>query len=171
MSRTLIALMVTAALTACASGAPAPVPAPVVPEPCSASDWLALQDSVLLLDEQATVDALVAIGRPADADSLYHYGLLNQQLESYGAWVQARDSFKALAADPALCAEQRTLATVLLQFNQRRINWSARTNQLLQDNEALRTSLEESQAERQLLEQKIDALTDIEAAISTRKAE
>jgi hypothetical protein len=159
-----------AALVACAAPAPAPTPAPVEP-PCPEKAWLQLQDELTELDQQAAVEALVAIGRPADAEGLYRYGLLNQQLESYGAWVQARDSFKTLLEEPGLSKEQRTLVRQLLQYNQRRINWSTRIGELQQEEEALRSSLAESEAERALLEQKIEALTDIETAISTRKAE
>lgn len=92
-------------------------------------------------------------------------------MRSLGAWVQARDSFKTLADNPALSRQQQQLLQIQLHFNQERINWYMRNQELAGEHSALQTRLQDAEAERQQLEQKIQALTDLETVISTRKEE
>tara|TARA_B100001540_G_scaffold273229_1_gene257983 strand:- start:1740 stop:2255 length:516 start_codon:yes stop_codon:yes gene_type:complete len=171
MSRALGTLILAALLAACQiapSRAPQPPPAP---RSDPVEQWLQLQAQVRELDEEQLVAALVDIDRPQDSDQLYYYGLLNQQLRSLGAWVQARDSFKTLADTAVLSRQQQQLLQMQLEFNQARINWYMRNQELAGEHDALQGRLEETEAERQLLEEKIQALTDLEAVISTRKEE
>ena len=121
------------------------------------------------MDTDEVVDQLVRLNKPEGIDQLYYYGLLNQQLQTHGAWAQARDSFRELQQQEGLTTEQRQLAGILLVYNQNRINWYQRQSELLVQNADLKKQLHEAEDEKILLEQKIQALTDLEADISTRK--
>ena len=94
---------------------------------------------------------------------------VNQQLVTYGAWVQARDAFRLLREDEELSEEQRQLVAILQAYNQTRINWYQRQSELLNRHAELQQQLDEAEQDKLVLEQKIQALTDLEAAISTRK--
>jgi hypothetical protein len=74
-----------------------------------------------------------------------------------------------LAADSRLVKEQRDLVTILQRYNQTRINWYQQHRELLADHETTAAKLEASLEENRLLQQKIQALTDVETSISTRK--
>ena len=95
--------------------------------------------------------------------------MLNQQLQTNGAWAQARDSFRELQQSDGLTTEQRQLTGILLAYNQNRINWYQRQSELLVENAGLEKQLQQAEEDKVLLEQKIQALTDLEADISTRK--
>ena len=58
---------------------------------------------------------------------------------------------------------------VLEAYNQSRINWYQRQSETVKQNIKLEQQLSEAEQEKQLLEHKIQALTDLEAVISTRK--
>ena len=61
------------------------------------------------------------------------------------------------------------MAAILEEYNQSRINWHQRYIELQQENKLLLQQLDDTQQEKLLLEQKIQAVTDLEAEISTRK--
>lgn len=133
--------------------------------------WLALHTEVQNLSSEQAVEKLITVGLPQGEEPLYYYGLLNQQLDSYGGWIQARDAFIELEDTDSLSAGQRQLAGVLRVFNQNRINAQLEINELLEQNTSLTQQLANTEEEKQLLEQKIQALTDLESVISTRKEE
>ena len=58
---------------------------------------------------------------------------------------------------------------MLESYNQNRINWYQRQGELVKQRSQLEEQLDEAEQEKALLEQKIQALTDLEAVISTRK--
>ena len=68
-----------------------------------------------------------------------------------------------------MTTEQRQLTGILLAYNQNRINWYQRQSELLVENAELEKQLQQAEEDKVLLEQKIQALTDLEADISTRK--
>ena len=121
------------------------------------------------MDTDEVVEQLVRLNKPEGIDQLYYYGLLNQQLQTQGAWVQARDSFRELQQKEGLTSEQRQLAGILLVYNQNRINWYQRQSELLKRHAEMQEQLQQAEQDKLLLEQKIQALTDLEAVISTRK--
>ena len=173
MSRALTALVLATLLAGCAT---APPPVVVVAEPpaeaiscTSMQRWLHQQQEVSGLDKDEVVEQLVRLNKPEGIDQLYYYGLLNQQLQTQGAWAQARDSFRELQQKEGLTTEQRQLAGILLVYNQNRINWYQRQSELLVENAGLEKQLQQAEEEKVLLEQKIQALTDLEADISTRR--
>jgi hypothetical protein len=176
MSRSLaLVALVLAILAGCAASPPTP-PTPVVaatPPEITAylalHQWLNLQQQVAALGTEEAVAELVSLGKPEDIAQLYYYGLLNQQLQTYGGWTQARDTFRELHLDEELLLEQRQLAGILQQYNQNRINWYQRQSELLKQHSELQQQLDQAEQDKLLLEQKIQALTDLEAVISTRK--
>ena len=121
------------------------------------------------MDTDEVVEQLVRLNKPEGIDQLYYYGLLNQQLQTHGAWIQARDSFRELQQQEGLTTEQRQLAGILLVYNQNRINWYQRQSELLVENAGLEKQLQQAEEDKVLLEQKIQALTDLESDISTRR--
>ena len=172
MSRALTAVVLATLLAGCAT-APPPVivEVPATPDVSCASmqQWLNQQQEVSGLDKDEVVEQLVRLNKPEGIDQLYYYGLLNQQLQTQGAWVQARDSFRELQQKEGLTTEQRQLAGILLVYNQNRINWYQRQSELLVENAGLEKQLQQAEEDKVLLEQKIQALTDLEADISTRR--
>lgn len=135
----------------------------------SVEQWLQLQQDVTTLSTDEIVAKLVRVNKPEGLGQLYYYGLLNQQLKTYGAWVQARDTFRDLQLEDALTEAQLQLVTLLEAYNQSRINWYQRQSELVKQNTVLEQQLGEAEQEKLQLEQKIQALTDLEAVISTRK--
>jgi len=173
MPRAVLITAVLAVLAACSSQPQAPEPVPVnapPPEP-SIQQWLALQREVGDMTAETAVQRLVEVDRPRDVGQIYYYGLLNQQLETYGAWTQARDTFQKLESHPELEPAKRHLLNLLRQYNQNRINWYLKNRDLQSENAQLRSQLVEIGDEKAQLEQKIQALTELEAVISTRKEE
>lgn len=135
----------------------------------SVEQWLQLQQDVTTLSTDEIVAKLVRVNKPEGLGQLYYYGLLNQQLKTYGAWVQARDTFRDLQLEDTLTEAQLQLVTLLEAYNQSRINWYQRQSELVKQNTVLEQQLGEAEQEKLQLEQKIQALTDLEAVISTRK--
>ena len=115
------------------------------------------------------VAKLVRANKPEGVGQLFYYGLLNQQLNSRGAWAQARDTFRQLQENESLTPGQRQLVALLEEYNQGRINWTQKQRNLLQEKDELEQALEQAEQKNILLEQKIQALTDLEAVISDRK--
>ena len=131
--------------------------------------WLNQQQAVKLMSTEQIVAELVRLHKPEGADQLFYFGLLNQQLQTYASWAQARDSFRQLHLDEDLTVEQRQLAAILQEYNQNRINWYQRQSELLKRHAEMQEQLQQAEQDKLLLEQKIQALTDLEAVISTRK--
>ena len=121
------------------------------------------------MSTEEVVAKLIRVNEPEGAGQLFYYGLLNQQLQTFDAWAQARDTFRQLHENEELTAEQRQLAGILQSYNQNRINWYQRQGELLKQNAELKQQLSDAEQDKLLLEQKIQALTDLEAVISTRK--
>jgi hypothetical protein len=147
----------------------APPAKPALPPPVL--KWLRWQDSVSTMTLPQLNTALEGMATPGNANQLFYYGLLNQQSDVYTKWVAARDVFRDLQQNEKLTAPQRQLAGVLERFNQSRINWFHRRDELRVENEKLQQQVADQQAQNLLLEQKIQAITDLEATISTRKEE
>ena len=120
---------------------------------------------------EETTEALATMDKPENAGDLFYHGLLNQQLQTNDAWVQARDAFRVLSEDDELTVEQQQLAGIFEVYNQNRINWYQRQSELLIENASLLQQLREAGQDKLLLEQKVQALTELETDISTRKEE
>jgi hypothetical protein len=140
-----------------------------VVETCSLQHWLAMQEEVAAMSSEQANAALAEVNPMASAADLFYFGLLNQQLQRYAAWTQARDAFRTLRDEDGLTREQRQLAGLLEAYNQRRINWYQRYSELQQQYDSLEQTLAEAEQERALLQEKIQALTDLETVISDRK--
>ncbi|MDO8863745.1 hypothetical protein Q6D67_18795 [Haliea sp. E1-2-M8] len=124
--------------------------------------WLGLQAAVVTMSVGQVEAVLESMPRPEGADQLFCFGLLHHQSQTYNGWMQARDVFRLLSQDEALPDELRQVAGILEAFNQSRINAHQRYAQLQQQ-------IDELEQQKQLLDEKIQAITDLEAAISTRK--
>jgi hypothetical protein len=173
MSRSLatVALALTI-LAGCATSPPTQVaakPSPEIVTYSSVQQWLSLQQEVADMSTEEVVAKLIRVNKPEGAGQLFYYALLNQQLQTFGAWSQARDTFRQLHQDEELTIEQRQLVGILQEYNQNRINWYQRQRELLIRHAELKQQLSEAEQDKLLLEQKIQALTDLEAVISTRK--
>ena len=132
-------------------------------------NWLELQRKVSAMSIEKVEQKLTRLAEPKGSRQLFYIGLLNQQLDVFENWAQARDIFRQLAANSGLTKEQRNLAAILERYNQSRINWYLQYRQALEDNQGLKAKLLVSQEEIELLEAKIQAVTDLETSISTRK--
>lgn len=132
-------------------------------------DWLDQLEAVEEMDPPEVVRQLEIVDKSASVDQLFYFGALNQRLQDYGAWTVARDTFQMIQKNQSLHTQQRQLAGILRLYNQSRINGYSRYNTLLNEQTALRESLTRSEREKQQLEQKIRALTELETAISTRQ--
>ncbi len=179
MSRSLIRLLAVSALlgvflAACVTPPPVEivreVPAAKTPTP-PVHRWLRWQESVSTMSPEQLSTALEAAADPGNANQLFYYGLLNQQSAAYDGWVAARDIFRQLNQNEALSTPQRQLAGLLERFNQSRINWFHSRDELRLQYETLQTQVTALQDRNTLLEHKIQAITDLEATISTRKEE
>ena len=115
------------------------------------------------------VQELVKIGKPDSNDELVYYALLNQDLKANGGWIQARDAFRKLSDEPSLTSEQRQWALTLEKYNQNRINWYKQYQDLLADYDKLLERLGTEEEKSRLLKKRIQAITELEATISTRK--
>jgi hypothetical protein len=160
-----------ALLVGCASPPPPVVeqPTPEIINYSSVQEWLSLQQKVTAMAGDEIVTRLAAMEETHEAYGRFYQGLLHQQLQTNDAWSQARDIFRALHQDETLTEEQRQLTRILQEYNQNRINWYQRQSELLVENARLQQQLGTAEKERNLLEQKIQALADLEAVISTRK--
>jgi hypothetical protein len=175
MPRPLVALLLSLSLLA---GCAAPQSQPpagdhhaAVDRHAGLSKWLDLQQDVAEMDAAEIKTRLTRVDKSTDLDQLYYYGVLNQQLKDYGAWTVARDAFQKLQENRALPKEQRQLAGILRQYNQNRINSYTRQRALLDERAQLQLDLDRAEDEKRQLAQKIQALTELEAAISTRREE
>jgi hypothetical protein len=175
MPRPLVAIVFALAIV---SGCVTPPPEPVakdhvieVSEYPIILQWLNLQQEVEKMGPELVQERLAVVETPEGAGQTFYSGLLNQKLQTYEAWAEARDTFQELEDDEALAIEQRQLAGIFRKYNQNRINWYQRQKDLLVQNNELQQKLDNAEQEKALLEQKIQALTDLEAVISTRKEE
>lgn len=140
--------------------------------------WIALIDVVNAYDQEQAEAAFKSFKKPFnEALELYRYALVNQQLADRMGWIRARDSFRALA-DMKLSPELLTLVSLLQQHNQKMINADARNTRLIQavsqsdeQQKILAQELEESQHALGKLQQQLEALKAVEAAISNKRAE
>lgn len=135
----------------------------------SVQDWLDLQQQVSQMNAEEVRLALEGRTPPQAGRQLFYYGLLRQHSQSYEGWMEARDTFRILHNDEAVTARQRQMAGLLEIYNQQRINWYQQYLQLQAGNEQLQRQLQEAEQEKTQLQQKIEALTELEAQISTRK--
>jgi hypothetical protein len=133
--------------------------------------WLRWQDAVSTMSDEQLSTALEGSAEPGNANQSFYYSLLRQQADAYEGWVKARDIFRQLAVNEKLSGGQRQLAALLERYNQSRINWYQSRDELRIQYEELEAQTTEIQEQNQLLEQKIKAITDLEATISTRKEE
>lgn len=131
--------------------------------------WLDRVQSVEAMSRKRVTARLSDMGKPKDHDELFYFGLLSQRSNAYDSWTQARDAFRELSEAPAITREQRQLASILLLYNQSRINAHLRSRKVKADCSATETDLEQVRSENDLLERKIQAITDLETSISTRK--
>jgi hypothetical protein len=175
MSRPLIiASILLVTLAGCAAQPNIIVEVPPAPDPqtCTCEQlqkWLELEDHVSNMSAEQVRQQLASLDDPKGSWQQFYFGLLKQQLDEFVSWTQARDTFRELAADNGLVKEQRDLVTILQRYNQTRINWYQQHRELLADHETTAAKLDASLEENRLLQQKIQALTDVETSISTRK--
>lgn len=175
MPRALILLLVgLGTLLGCAAQTPAPLAGsmPTVVRPSPALErWVNLYSDVDKMESAQVVERLVEIDRPEGIGQLFYFGLLNQQLSNYTSWITARDTFNELESDETLGLPQRQLAGVMRQLNQDKINSYTKQSELAQQLTELQQRLQISDEEKVLLQHKIQALTELEADMSTRKEE
>ena len=176
LSRTAVLIFTGVLLAGCAlvpttpsQTTPHPATSSPVPTPAVVA-WLDLQQDVLTMQAEEVLSELEQLGGvPDEGEALYYYGLLHQQLKEYNHWITARDAFRQVRQDPELDLDQRQVAGILERYNQSRINWYSRQTELLQRYQNLQRELDALDDEKDLLEQKIQALTDLEAVMSNRK--
>lgn len=168
-----IALLALAVLVACTMPPSAVVqqPNPGVVIVTGVQQWLKLQQDIAGMDTEKLNTALAHKVTPESTDELYHYALLLQHSQNYAAWVKARDAFRQLYADEGLTESQRQLVDIFQAYNQLRINGYQRQSELLDEQAKLQQQLHKAAQDKFLLEQKIQALTELEADISTRREE
>lgn len=172
MPRTLIIALLLALVVGCAAPRPEPVVAQAAASPPVLKSWLDLQASVAARSTEEVAAELTTMAEPpVGVDGLYYWGLLNQQLPTFNGWVRARDTFRQLHNDKTLPVQKRQLAGILEQYNQERINWYQRYSDLYRKYGLAQEQLRNTEQENQLLQRKIQAITDLEATISTRKEE
>lgn len=175
MSRSLtVIVLLLATLAGCTVLPEQEQPAATPPDPDALAyralrDWLDREQTVAAMEPNEVVTELVKIGKPGGPDELFYFGLLNQKLKTYASWIQARDAFREVSKATGVTAEQRQLATLLELYNQSRINWYLEYREVQADFAALQGELDAAQQENGLLQQKIQAITDLETSISTRK--
>lgn len=171
MSRLLIPVLLCFVAGCALTSSPADIDAGTADrqESPNADEWLLLLHQVQSMPEQKALKRLVREERPTGAEQRYYHALLNQRLETFGAWTQARDTLKDLQQNDSLTAAQHQLVNLLLAYNQSRINWYLSYQELQAQNVELQQQLQNARQETKALQEKIQALTDLEAVISTRK--
>lgn len=173
MSRSIvIAAVALLALGGCTLQPEVPLEAPVDELTCECTRlqaWLDLQRKVSAMSVEKVNNRLTRLGEPETPRQLFYFGLLQQQLDSFNAWTEARDTFSQLVQDESLPRQNRDLVAILQRYNQTRINWYLQHRQLLEEQETLKAQMRVSREENELLEQRIQALTEVETSISTRK--
>jgi hypothetical protein len=175
MSRTLIiAGILLVILSGCVTQPEIVVQVPPAPDPqtCTCEQlqkWLGLQDQVSNMSDEQVKERLARLDEPKGSWQQFYFGLLKQQLDEFVSWTQARDIFRELAEDGDLFKEQRDLVNILQRYNQTRINWYMQHRKLLADYETTAAKLDAALEENSLLQQKVQAITDVETSISTLK--
>jgi hypothetical protein len=175
--RTLAVAMISLLVSACTTPAPVEIVEVHTQVPAKAAKpppvlkWLRWQETVSTMNASQLVTVLEGMAQPGNANQWFYYGLLNQQSDTYDSWVIARDIFRKLHLDEALTDRQRQLAGLLEMYNQSRINSIHGQEELKKRNEELQQQLNQLQEQNLLLEQKIQAITDLESTISTRSEE
>ena len=174
MSRSLVrsALLLCLATVAGCASAPAPAPQTPVIEVSTTTtirQWLNRQEQVAGLSAGQIEQELHNRPRPEDGPELFEFGLLNHYSQHYQSWIQARDAFRKLSADASLSRGQRQMAALLETYNQQRINAYLSYQQLQQENVELQRQIAVAALKKAQLQQQIQALTELEANISTRK--
>lgn len=163
-----------ASLSACTTPIQIGIPAPqqTASETTIAFErWVNLHTQVRAMTSEQAAARIAELGDYEGTGQRYYYGLLHSQLENYPDWIRARDAFANLVSDTGLTPEQRGLADVLRSQNQTRINAFVKQIDLQQRSVELQKQLVTAEAEKTALQQKIQALTDLETSISTRKEE
>lgn len=140
----------------------------------SLNHWLVISEKVDSMSIEQVEDALKGRETPVSPSALFYYGALNQKLGRIDGWIRARDAYRKLGSDEALGSGANTsgireLARILEAHNQALINWHERHRHLQKELAESVLDREALEKKHQLLEQKIDALTDLEAVISHRK--
>lgn len=125
--------------------------------------WLRIADLYMELTPSQAQQRLDKIdGEEKTSLQWFRYALLNQQLNERAGWIRSRDAFRQLLVTENFGDELRGLTKLLLKYNQNMINWDARYNKV-------QIQLKESEALQQVLEEKIQAITNLEQNISSRK--
>ncbi len=170
------AVCVLMALLLCGCALPQPLrPAPVsvaqYPAYPTVKQWLDLYSQVDAMTPERALERLGEMDPPESAGQRFYSALLHQRVGAYSNWIAARDRFEQLNSNTNLGEQQRHLAGLMRDINQLKINAATRETQLLETNTQLQLSLDTANKQKAELEQKIQILTDIESAISTRKEE
>jgi len=125
--------------------------------------WLRIADLYMELTPTQAQQRLDELGDEEKTTlQWYRYALLNQQLNDRAGWIRARDAFRYVLATESLSQELYGLTKLLLKYNQNMINWDARYSKV-------KIELKESEAMQQVLEEKIQAITNLEQSMSSRK--
>lgn len=125
--------------------------------------WLRIADLYMELTPTQAQQRLDELGDEEKTTlQWYRYALLNQQLNERAGWVRARDAFRYVLATESLSKDLYGLTKLLLKYNQNMINWDARYSKVT-------IELKESEAMQQVLEEKIQAITNLEQSMSSRK--
>lgn len=165
----LLACLTLAACTATAPAVTAPVePVAKAPPILPVQRWLRWQDTVSTMSAEQLSTAVEGTAEPSTPNQSFYYGLLRQQSDAYDGWVRARDIFRQLTENEELTRGERRLAALLERYNQSRINWYQSREVLRAQHVELEAKVAVLQQQNRLLEQKIKAITELEATISTR---
>lgn len=121
------------------------------------------------MSPEAVNAELERIDEPRAPSEVYYFGLLNQQLGTTEGTAQARDAFLSLSEHEELDQKQRQLIRVLERYNAERLAWREAQQELERERDNAAARLNEANEQKALLEQKIEALTEVETSISTRK--
>lgn len=138
---------------------PAAQPSPLPP----LMTWLAVLENSLALTPEQAQERLTPLNPDVDPLVLFHQVLLNQRLGERESWVWARDRLRELLEQghpPGV----RPLLELLLEYNQAMINAAQREVNLQQ-------KLQGASEERDRLQEKIRALTNLERRLDDRKVQ
>lgn len=143
------------------------------------SQWLQEIQDIMSMNQEQLQQQLKdqGVAKPAQANELFSYVLLNQQLKDRLGWIRARDGLRQLKQYPIVSGELQVLIDVLLQHNQAMINADARDSRLHEaflqsqdQQQKITEALQQSHRQTQELQQKIEALTSLERNMSIRRA-
>lgn len=166
-----LATLLLSLLAGCTTPQSSPSTLATAPSVDPVVDWLAAQEDLAQLSTAESRVLLSELENPRTDTDLYYYALLKQQAGTLDGWTQARTSYATLLKSTTLRPGQRHLVGILQAMNQSRINHYFKTQALIEEKQQLQQVLETAQEEKLLLEQKIQALTDLETVISTRREE